>query len=105
MRDVRVLRTLVLLDLESHPPEAGVDRVTITLAPTPERIVQHSLLVRARPSPEQVATLTARLTAVLGEARVGAPALVDSYAPGAFTLRPFDGDVAAVAVHAPPPTG
>jgi protein ImuB len=100
MRDVRALRTLVLLDLESHPPEAGVDRVTLTIAPTPERIVQHSLLARARPSPEQVATLTARLMAVLGETRVGAPALVDSYAPGAFTLKPFDGDVVS-ALDAP----
>jgi protein ImuB len=95
MRDVKVLRTLVLLDLESHPPAAGIDRVTITIAPTPARIVQHSLLARARPSPEQVATLTARLMAVLGESRVGAPALVDSYAPGAFTLKPFDGDIVA----------
>jgi protein ImuB len=92
MRDVKVLRTLILLDLESHPPDAGIDRVTITIAPTPGRIVQHSLLARARPSPEQVATLTARLIAVLGESRVGAPALVDSFEPGAFTLQPFDGD-------------
>ena len=105
MRDVKVLRTLVLLDLESHPPQAGVDRVTITIAPTPERIVQHSLLVRARPSPEQVATLTARLMAVLGDTRVGAPALVDSYAPGAFALKPFDGDVATAPVHPPAKAG
>lgn len=95
MRDVKVLRTLVLLDLESHPPGAGIDRVTLTIAPTAERVVQHSLLARARPSPEQVATLTARLMALFGDARVGAPALVDSHAPGAFALRPFDGDAAA----------
>lgn len=94
MRDAKVLRTLILLDLESHPPDAGIDRVTLTIEPTPERIVQHSLLARARPSPEQVATLVARLTAVLGEGRVGAPALVDSHAPAAFALRPFDGDAA-----------
>jgi protein ImuB len=92
MRDVKVLRTLILLDFESHPPHAGIDRVTITIAPTPGRIVQHSLLARARPSPEQIATLTARLTAVLGESHVGAPALIDSFEPGAFALQPFDGD-------------
>ena len=28
MRDVRTLRTLALLDLESHPPPAAIDRVT-----------------------------------------------------------------------------
>jgi protein ImuB len=102
MRDAKVLRTLILLDLESHPPDAGIDRVTLAIEPTPERIVQHSLLTRARPSPEQVATLVARLTAVLGEGRVGAPALVDSHASAAFALRPFDGD--AVASMAEPVT-
>ena len=47
MRDPKVLRTLVLLDLESHPPDAGIDRLTIAIDPTPGRIVQHSLLMRA----------------------------------------------------------
>ena len=100
MRDAKVLRTLILLDLESHPPDAGIDRVTVTIAPTPGRVIQHSLLTRARPSPEQIATLTARLTAVFGEGRVGSPALVDTYEPGAFALCGFDGDASP-----PPPPG
>src|SRR5713226_2029183 len=29
LRDVQTLRTLALLDLESHPPAAPIDRVTI----------------------------------------------------------------------------
>ena len=37
IRDVRALRTLLLLDLESHPPPAAVDRVTIFIDPTPGR--------------------------------------------------------------------
>jgi hypothetical protein len=90
MRDPKVLRTLVLLDLESHPPDAGIDRITITIDPTPGRIVQHSLLTRALPSPEQISTLTARLTALLGEGRVGAPALVDTHRPEAFAMHPFE---------------
>src|SRR5207253_1429574 len=35
MRDVRTLRTLALLDLEAHPAPAAIDRVTITIDPTP----------------------------------------------------------------------
>src|SRR5947209_14285015 len=35
LRDVRTLRTLALLDLESHPPAAAIDQVTITIDPTP----------------------------------------------------------------------
>ena len=93
MRDPRVLRTLVLLDLESHPPPAGIDRVTVRLEPTPGRIVQFSLFERAGPQPETIATLVARLTAVMGEGRVGCPAIVDSHAPDAHALTPF-GDLA-----------
>jgi protein ImuB len=89
MRDARVLRTLVLLDLESHPAPAGIDRVTIAVDPVPGRIVQRSLLARALPYPEQMSTLLARLTALMGEGRSGSAALVDSYRPGAFEMTPF----------------
>lgn len=89
MRDAKVLRTLILLDLESHPPGAGVDVVTIRVDVSPGRIVQHSLLTRATPSPEQLSTLIARLSAVMGDGRVGAPALLDSHRPEAFELRRF----------------
>src|SRR5690606_16343616 len=52
MRDARALRTLALLDLESHPPDAAIDRVVVAVDPTPGRVVQFSLLTRALPSPE-----------------------------------------------------
>jgi protein ImuB len=91
IRDPRVLRTLALLDLESHPPDAAIDRVTVTIGAVPGRIVQYSLLTRAAPVPEQMATLTARVSAVMGEGRVGTPVLVDSHRPGAFGLHGFTG--------------
>ena len=89
IRDPRVLRTLMLLDLESHPPAAGIDVVTIEIDPAPSRIVQYSLLERATPSPETIATLTARLNALSGEARVGSPMLLDTHRPDAFALHRF----------------
>jgi protein ImuB len=89
MRDVRTLRTLALLDLESHPPDAAIDRVTIVIDPTPGRVLQHTLFTRAHPTPEQVSTLIARLGALMGQDRFGAPAEVDSYRPGAFVMTPF----------------
>ncbi len=79
MRDPKVLRTLIVLDLESNPPAAGIDEVTIEVGVVPGRIVQGSLLDRALPSPEQLATLTARLRALAGETRVGAPLLLDTH--------------------------
>ncbi len=89
LRDARVLRTLMLLDLESHPPAAAIDIVAIEVDPAPARITQFSLLDRARPSAEALSTLTARLSALVGETRSGTAVLVDSHQPGAFEMRSF----------------
>jgi len=89
LRDVRTLRTLALLDLESHPPAAAIDQVTITIDHTPGRVLQHTLFTRPHPTPEQLSTLLARLGALMGQDRIGAPAQLDSYRPGAFEMKPF----------------
>jgi protein ImuB len=108
MRDPKVLRTLLLLDLESHPPAAGIDVVTIELDPAPARIIQYSLLERAVPSIETVATLTARLRALVGDARCGSPSLLETHRPDAFEMRPFAPESRAAgrpARHVLPPEG
>jgi protein ImuB len=92
LRDVRALRTLALLDLESHPPPGeniAIDRVTVTIDPTPGRVLQHTLFTRPHPAPEQLSTLLARLGAAMGQDRIGAPSVVDSYRPGVFAMKPF----------------
>ena len=89
MRDARVLRTLALLDLESNPPPAAIDRVTVGVDVTEGRVLQFGLFARALPA-DTLATLMARLGALMGSARVGAPSLVDTYRPGAFAMARFD---------------
>jgi len=89
MRDSRVLRTLILLDLESHSPEAAVDRVEVEVDVTPGRILQGSLLARAVPSAENLATLIARLGALIGETRVGAPLAADTHDERTVTMGTF----------------
>jgi protein ImuB len=89
IRDARTLRALALLDLESHPPSAAIDRVVVAIDPTPGRVIQYSLLTRPLPSPEQVSTLLARLSALMGEGRCGSPVVVDSWEPGTFAMQPF----------------
>jgi protein ImuB len=79
MRDARVLRTLILLDLESHPPPAAIDVVDLELEVTPGRIAHGALFARTLPSPEDLATLVARLGALMGETRIGAPVEVDTF--------------------------
>ena len=89
MRNARTLRTLALLDLESHPPAAAIDRVIVAVDPTPARVLQFSLLTRPLPSPDQISTLMARLDALMGEGRCGSPAAVDTWQPGAFAVKEF----------------
>ncbi len=92
MRDARVLRTLAILHLETHPVTAGIDRVTVIADPVPGRVIQCSLLTRALPFPEQMSTLLARLGALMGDGRCGMAALVDSHRPGAFQMKPFSAE-------------
>lgn len=95
MRDARVVRTLILLDLESHPPDAAIDIVEIDLDVVPGDIVVGALFDLTVPSPEDLATLVARLGALMGETRVGAPVLVETFdertraikAIGAFAVK------------------
>jgi hypothetical protein len=103
MRDARVLRTLLLLDLESHPPAAAIDVVAIEIDPAPARIVQFSLLERATPSAETAATLMARLGALVGESRCGTPALVDTHRPDGFQMQGFQGQGSGFKVQRPRP--
>jgi protein ImuB len=89
LRDVRTLRALALIDLESHPPPASVDTVTVVIDPTPGRVLQHKLFARTCPTPDAISTLVARLGALVGQDRIGSPSVVDSYRPGAFAMKPF----------------
>ena len=89
LRDARVLRGLILLDLESHGPGAAIDIVEVDLGVTPGRIVQGSLLTRALPSPEALTTLVARLGALMGESRIGAPVLHDTHDERVVRMKSF----------------
>jgi protein ImuB len=98
----RTWRTLALLDLEAHPPRDAITRITLRAEPLPARETQFSLLDPALPSPERLAETMARLHTWTAEGRSGAPQLVDTHRPGAFTIgsfapgpaRPSPGDVA-----------
>ena len=96
MRDPKTLRTLILLDLESHPPDAPIDIVRVFIEPTPAKVLQWTLLERAQPAVEQVSTLVARLTALMGEGHVGSPGLVDTWRPGSFQISDFRSQISDV---------
>jgi protein ImuB len=87
--DPRTWRTLLLLDLEAHPPHDAIQTITVSAEPTPSRVVQFSLLEPAQPSPERLAETMARLAPWTASGRAGAPALLDTHRPGAFVIGTF----------------
>jgi protein ImuB len=101
-RDVKTLLTCLRVDLESRPPRAAVVRVAVSAVPERVRPVQLGLLAPPGPAPERLATTLARLAALCGTDRVGAPAVVDTHRPGAAAVAPFALG-AADGAGAPPP--
>jgi len=87
--DPRTWRTLLLLDLEVHPPRDAIQALTLRAEPTPARTVQFSLLDPAQPSPERLAETMARLHEWTSAGRGGAPVLLDTHRPGAFVMGSF----------------
>jgi protein ImuB len=85
----RTWRTLVLLDLEAHPPRDAIQAITVRAEPTPSRPVQFSLLDPALPSPERLAETMARLHSWTAAGRGGAASLLDTHRPGAFAVGTF----------------
>jgi protein ImuB len=85
----RTWRTLLLLDLEAHPPGDAIHALTVRAEPTAARGVQFSLLDPAQPSPERLAETLGRLHEWTAAGRAGAPALLDTHRPGAFVMATF----------------
>ena len=88
-RDVPAVLALARLQLEAHPPGAPVEGVTALVTPGRVRLAQGSLFGPAMPAPGKLSTTLARLAALVGPERVGAPAVPDTHRPGAFAVRPF----------------
>src|SRR5213596_1770512 len=88
-RDVKTLLTCLRVALEARPPRAAVERVALAAVPERVRAAQLGLFSPAGPSPERLATTLARLAALCGAERVGAPAVIDSHRPCAAGVAPF----------------
>lgn len=88
-REVGTLLALVRLALETSPPAQAVEGIVVSTTPAAPRTAQLDLFAPAGPAPDKLATTLARLTALVGESRVGAPALVDRHLPEAYTVEAF----------------
>jgi len=103
MGEVRPMLTLLVLDLEAHPPPAPVVGVSVSARVVPRRAVAAGLWERSVPTVRDLAAVLGRLAALVGRARVGAAVLDDSHRPDAHTLAPFD--PTAAGEHESPGTG
>ena len=101
--DARTWRTLLLLDLEAHPPGDAATALAVVAEPAPARDVQFSLLDPAQPSPEKLAETMARLQAFTAEGRGGAASLLDTHRSGAFVMGTFGAFEASKGQGAPSP--
>jgi protein ImuB len=88
-RDVKTLLMLVRLDVEKSPPGAAVVGFAFRALPDRPRAGQLSLFGPPDLSPDRLASVLARLFAMLGEDRVGAPGTVDGRRPERFALEPY----------------
>jgi protein ImuB len=88
-QDERVLLRLLRLAVESKPPSAAIDRVTLICEGVALRLEQLDLFLPRGPSANELDQTLAELSAICGALRVGSPEVVDDHRPDAFALKPF----------------
>jgi len=84
-----VLLKLLHLDLQAHPPGAGVMSVSLKAEPGDRSKVQMGLFAPQTPEPMRLDVTLARIAALVGEERVGRARLRDSHASESFLMERF----------------
>ncbi len=84
-----MLVRLVCHALESHPPQAAVEGVTLETEGRPIQSDQLDLFRPAGPAPAALGRTLAELEALCGDGRIGSPRVADHHHPDAFRMAPF----------------
>ena len=87
--DRKFLLKLLHLEIAAHPPGAAVLNLEMSAEAAQSSLVQLGLFTPQTPEPSRLDITLARLRAIVGEDRVGSPALEDSHEPGSFRMEPF----------------
>ena len=95
LTDAPPLVALLALEIERQPPAAAITGVAVSARVVPRRAALAHLWHPPPPAPRDLAAVLARLTLLVGGANVGAPVVLDSHRPDAYTLAPFDPSVLA----------
>jgi protein ImuB len=89
MLDHALLLKLLHLDLETHPPPAAVVAMQLAAEAGSRGKIQMGLFSPPLPEPMRLEVTLARITALVGEGRVGRARLVDSHQPESFVMERF----------------
>ncbi len=105
--DLRVLLRRVRAALESAPPDAAIEHISVSAEGIPPRRDQLDLFAAPSPPPAELDALLAELESLCGADRVGCPAVADDHRPGRFEMAPFRHEVIPIAppgAGPPPPS-
>jgi protein ImuB len=89
-RDARVLLRLISLALETHPPDAPVEAVSLSTRGAPLRHDQLDLFHPRGPDPNTLDRTLSELESLCGAGRIGSPEVADDHRPDAFGVKPFE---------------
>ncbi len=84
-----LLLKLLNLELQAHPPQAGIVSVTLDAEPAQPQTAQRGLFQAQFPEPDKLELLLARLRSIAGQDNVGSPRLLNSHVDDAFAMAPF----------------
>jgi len=90
MQDPKIIVSLVRLELQTDPPQAGIITLSIQAESAKPRTFQHSLLEPTAPHPEKMSRTLRRLAALLGEENIGSPKVLNTYRPDMFQMNPLN---------------
>jgi protein ImuB len=89
MRDAKLFLKLLQLDLNAHPPGAPIIKIHLSADPARPRSAQGGLFLPPSPEPEKLELTLARIAGMVGEDKVGAMELLDTYRPEGFRMKRF----------------
>ena len=89
MRDPKTFLRLLLLDIETRPPQAPISAVSITAQPVKPHARQKGLFIPLAPEPEKLEITLARLAKLVGPDRVGSLEIVDTHRVDVFRMTKF----------------
>jgi protein ImuB len=89
MRDPKTFLRLLLIDIESKPPQAAIIAVMIRAESVKPRELQTGLFIPLAPEPEKLELTLARLAKLVGAENVGSPELLNTHRPDAFRMTKF----------------